>query len=184
MRLLFLAAAYFAVASGTRQKRGVVEEMGNLFEGLHSGLGHFQKSATEELSKLRPWAANLEREMKPAMARVEEEFGSALDKFGFNFGNQDRVDSHMMETAGIPGLGSMLGADLNPFSLFGLARKNWWEGPNVCIDRKVFEEDSDDSVEAQEGENRKRSKFFAMDMSFTSCRDDFNFHECTSQINR
>ena len=37
--------------------------------------------------------------MKPAMARVEEEFDSALDKFGFNFG-QDRVDSHIMDTTG------------------------------------------------------------------------------------
>lgn len=87
---------------------------------------------------------------------------------------------------GIPGLGSLLGANLDPFSLFGLARKNWWEGPNVCIERKVFEEDEDDTSAEETGEadNRRSSKFFAMDMSFTSCRDDFNFHECTSQINR
>ena len=84
---------------------------------------------------------------------------------------------------GIPGLGSLLGANLDPFSLFGLARKNWWEGPNVCIERKVFEED-DENQEGEEADNRRSSKFFAMDMSFTSCRDDFNFHECTSQINR
>merc|ERR1719328_417351 len=81
------------------------------------------------------------------------------------------------------GLGSLLGANLDPFSLFGLARKNWWEGPNVCIERKVFEED-DENQEGEEADNRRSSKFFAMDMSFTSCRDDFNFHECTSQINR
>lgn len=156
--------------------------MGNLFEGLHSGIDHFQRSAQQEISKLKPWAKNLEREMKPAMARVEEEFDSALDKFGFSFG-QDRVDSHIMDTTGIPGLGSLLGANLDPFSLFGLARKNWWEGPNVCIERKVFEED-DENQEGEEADNRRSSKFFAMDMSFTSCRDDFNFHECTSQINR
>ena len=96
---------------------------------------------------------------------------------------KDRVDSHIMDTTGIPGLGSMLGANLDPFSLFGLARKNWWEGPNVCIERKVFEED-DENQEGEEADNRRSSKFFAMDMSFTSCRDDFNFHECTSQINR
>ena len=70
-----------------------------LCEGLHSGIDHFQRSAQQEISKLKPWAKNLEREMKPAMARVEEEFDSALDKFGFNFG-QDRVDSHIMDTTG------------------------------------------------------------------------------------
>ena len=70
-----------------------------LCEGLHSGIDHFQRSAQQEISKLKPWAKNLEREMKPAMARVEEEFDSALDKFGFSFG-QDRVDSHIMDTTG------------------------------------------------------------------------------------
>merc|ERR1719210_1429466 len=154
--------------------------MGNLFEGLHSGIDTLQRSAQQEISKLRPWAENLEREMKPAMARVEEEFGSAFGKFGFNFG-RDRVDSHVMDTTGIPGIGSLLGADLDPFSLFGLARKNWWEGPNVCIDRKVFEEDT---VESESVEEEQKSNFFTMDTSFTSCRDDLNFHECTSKINR
>ena len=55
----------------------------------------------------------------------------------------------------------------------------------VCIERKVFEEDGAEEASAEEESgNGRRSKFFAMDMSFTSCRDDFNFHECSSQINR
>ena len=100
MRLiLFLTSCLHLSAGHAAEKRGVVEEMGNLFEGLHSGIDHFQRSAQHEISKLKPWAKNLEREMKPAMARVEEEFDSALDKFGFNFG-QDRVDSHVMDTTG------------------------------------------------------------------------------------
>ena len=132
MRLLFFLYCLHLSAGHAVEKRGVVEEMGNLFEGLHSGIDTLQRSAQQEISKLRPWAENLEREMKPAMARVEEEFGSAFGKFGFNFG-RDRVDSHVMDTTGIPGLGSMLGADLDPFSLFGLVRKNWWEGPNVSF---------------------------------------------------
>ena len=51
------------------------------------------------LSILQPWAAELEREMKPALSRVEERLGSALDDFGFSFGNE-RIDSHIMDTTG------------------------------------------------------------------------------------
>ena len=47
----------------------------------------------------QPWAAELEREMKPAMDRVEERLGSALDDLGFSFGNE-RIDSHVMDTTG------------------------------------------------------------------------------------
>ena len=47
----------------------------------------------------QPWAAELEREMKPAMDRVEEQLGSALDDLGFHFGNE-RIDSHAMDTTG------------------------------------------------------------------------------------
>ena len=37
--------------------------------------------------------------MKPALSRVEERLGSALDDFGFSFGNE-RIDSHIMDTTG------------------------------------------------------------------------------------
>ena len=37
--------------------------------------------------------------MKPAMDRVEEQLGSALDDLGFHFGNE-RIDSHAMDTTG------------------------------------------------------------------------------------
>ena len=37
--------------------------------------------------------------MKPALSRVEERLGSALDDFGLSFGNE-RIDSHIMDTTG------------------------------------------------------------------------------------
>ena len=82
----------------------------------------------------------------------------------------------------------MFGSDLDPFALFGLSRQNWWEGPNVCIKRKVMIEGEDDyeedSTTNDENVDNRRGKFFAMDMSVTSCRDDLSFHECTTNINR
>ena len=94
----------------------------------------------------------------------------------------------------MPGLDSMFSnSNLNPFELFGISsRQNWWEGPNVCIDRKVLTGDQEAEAETEtenpetevEAETEKRGKFFSMDTSFTTCRDDANLHECTTKINK
>ena len=92
----------------------------------------------------------------------------------------------------MPGLDSMFSnSNLNPFELFGISsRQNWWEGPNVCIDRKVLTGDQEAEAETGnpetdvEAETEKRGKFFSMDTSFTTCRDDANLHECTTKINK
>ena len=94
----WLILCCLAVAQGM-QKRGVVEEFSKLFDGLNVGFDQVQRAAENEMSKFKPWAETLEREMKPAMDRVEERLGSALDTLGMTFG-QDRVDSHVMNTNG------------------------------------------------------------------------------------
>merc|ERR1711963_474981 len=189
---LGLICLIFATNALGMQKRGVVEEVGNIFEtfthGFTNSFDQFHKVAREEVSRLQPWATELEREMKPALTRVEERLGSALDDLGFSFGNE-RIDSHIMDTTGMPGLNSMFSSsNLNPFEIFGISRQNWWEGPNVCIDRKVLtgdqEETSAEEDEIPDEEPEKRGKFFSMDTSFTTCRDDVNFHECTTKINK
>ncbi len=53
---------------------------------------------------------------------------------------------HVIVT-GMPGLGNMFGQALNPFELFGFTRRNWWEGRNVCVERKVIN-DNDEPEEA------------------------------------
>jgi transforming growth factor-beta-induced protein len=193
-QLVFICLVFATSAFGI-QKRGVVEEVGNIFESFTNGFTNsfdqIHKAAREEVSRLQPWAAELEREMKPALSRVEERLGSALDDFGFSFGNE-RIDSHIMDTTGMPGLDSMFSnSNLNPFELFGISsRQNWWEGPNVCIDRKVLTGDQEAEAETEnpetdvEAEAEKRGKFFSMDTSFTTCRDDANLHECTTKINK
>lgn len=97
--IVLLVAGLVGLTNAGIQKRGVVEEFGNIFEGFSSSIDHFQKAAREEVSKLKPWAATLEREMQPALSRVEERLGSALDNFGLTFGNE-RVDPHVMDTTG------------------------------------------------------------------------------------
>ena len=184
MKKAILLLGLFCTSCLGVQKRGVVEEVGNIFEGFSSSFDQIGRAAREEVNKLGPWAETLEREMKPALTRVEERLGSALDNLGFTFGNE-RVDSHLMDTTGIPGLTSMFNSNLDPFAILGLRRQNWWEGPNVCTERKVLVDNEEQVEDASIDENQRRGgKFFAMDMSFTSCRDDISFHECTTTINR
>ena len=54
----------------------------------------------------------------------------------------------------MPGLDSMFSnSNLNPFELFGISsRQNWWEGPNVCIDRKVLTGDQEAEAETENPE--------------------------------
>lgn len=53
---------------------------------------------------------------------------------------------------GMPGIQSFLGQSLDPFSIFGLTRQNWYEGPNVCIERKVINEEGEETVEDDDAE--------------------------------
>ncbi len=93
--------------------------------------------------------------------------------------------THFEIILGIPGLTSMFNSNLDPFAILGLRRQNWWEGPNVCTERKVLVDNEEQVEDESIDENQRRGgKFFAMDMSFTSCRDDISFHECTTTINR
>ena len=95
MRHSLLLFCFLATAN-SMQKRGVVEEFGKLFGGLNSGFEQIQRTANDEINT---WAEELEREMKPAMEKVEERLGSALDSLGMTFG-RDRQDSHIMNTNG------------------------------------------------------------------------------------
>ena len=99
MKKAILLLGLFCTSCLGVQKRGVVEEVGNIFEGFSSSFDQIGRAAREEVNKLGPWAETLEREMKPALTRVEERLGSALDNLGFTFGNE-RVDSHFMDTTG------------------------------------------------------------------------------------
>lgn len=197
--------ATLVVGSPHRETRGLLEEASKLFEGLHSGLGNIEAAARHEVSKLKPWADRVEEEMGPAMKRVEEQLGSAIETLSERLGNaplfnsHDRLDTHLTTTDEMPGLHSLFsdtfnhGQPLDPFAIFGMRRKQWYEGPNVCVDRRVAldgdeanpEDYGDHNEEEEEDTNRdSRAAFFAMDMSFTSCQDDHNLHECTTHVTR
>ena len=100
--LVLLSLLVVCTQGGRVQKRGVVEEVGNIFGQFASGFDNLRKEAREEFFKTDPyaWAEQLENEMAPAMAKVEERLGSALDQLGFTFGNERR-DPHIVDTDGI-----------------------------------------------------------------------------------
>ncbi len=79
MKKAILLLGLFCTSCLGVQKRGVVEEVGNIFEGFSSSFDQIGRAAREEVNKLGPW--------------------SALDNLGFTFGNE-RVDSHFMDTTG------------------------------------------------------------------------------------
>ena len=117
---------------------------------------------------MRPWAARVEQEMGPAMKRVEQSLGSALDVFADNMGaqavpshrrrvvttqrrgqNDDEEDDEREPPTSGPGLHDFMfgGSSLDPFAIFGISRRTWWEGDNVCVDRKVVKEADEEEEE-------------------------------------
>ena len=180
---------------------------------------------------MRPWAARVEQEMGPAMKRVEQSLGSAMDVFADNLGSPnfpvmshrrrvvsanraDQEDGEREPPTSGPGLHDFIfgGQSLDPFAIFGVSRRKWWEGENVCVDRKAVKEGDEEVEEADEEtesvteaetetateksnntttEKPKTKKGVSsgkrdgkfFDMSFTTCQDSNTVHECTTHIN-
>jgi hypothetical protein len=63
---------------------------------------------------------------EPGFIGHMERFGSHMERFGGHMGS---------ELAGFP-LQSF-----DPFSIFGMVRKKWYQGENVCTEREVVEEE-------------------------------------------
>merc|ERR1719431_774562 len=96
-------------------------------------------------------------------------------------GHMERFGSHM-ETFGEQ-MGSKLSRipfqSFDPFSIFGMVRKKWYQGDNVCTEREVIEED--DGPE-RDGEDNNGFGVFDMNMQVSQCRDEDDLHECTTTI--
>ena len=70
---------------------------------------------------------------EPGILGHMEKFGSHMERFGSHMG---RFGSHMgSEMSGV-GMQSF-----DPFSIFGMVRKKWYQGENVCTEREVIEEE-------------------------------------------
>ena len=76
--VLFVVCFNAYLAQAGIQKRGVVEEIDNIFGRFQNGFKDLHQEMREDIFK--PWAENIEREMAPAMEKVEEELGSAMDR--------------------------------------------------------------------------------------------------------
>jgi len=97
------------------------------------------------------------------------------------FGHMERFGSHMEQ------FGEHMGSELtrmplqsfDPFSIFGMVRKKWYQGDNVCTEREVVEEED---VPERINVNNNGFGVFQMNMQVSQCRDDDNIHECTTSI--
>eukprot|EP00092_Neocalanus_flemingeri_P009443 GFUD01010161.1.p1 GENE.GFUD01010161.1~~GFUD01010161.1.p1 ORF type:complete len:868 (+),score=289.70 GFUD01010161.1:35-2638(+) len=100
----------------------------------------------------------------PGILSHMERFGDHFERFGGHMGSE---------------LGGLDMQSFDPFSIFGMVRKKWYQGDNVCTEREVVEEE-----DAPERINVNNNGFgvFQMNMQVSQCRDDDNTHECTTTI--
>lgn len=182
-----------ALGQGGRQGRGFVDDFGKVWSQINHGLDEFQDAANEELLKMKPMAEQLEREIKPAFAQIETRLNQAISNVAGQiqdsplFDRLDNAASSVYEQAGqaAPDFASLMSGlqtqALDPFRVFGVSRRNWWEGENVCVERSVTEESPEE--QEQGGDKIERGLgFMKMDMTMTTCRDGDNYHECTTKV--
>jgi len=214
-------AAVLALAAADRKTRGLVDNVGKLWSNVfNTGFDQFQEATMRQAERLRPWAARVEEEMAPAMKRVEQSLGSAFDVFADSLSfptthrrrvvttqrrgqnDDDAEDDDEREPTSGPGLHDFMfgGSALDPFAIFGVSRRKWWEGDNVCVERKVVKESDEEEVvddgdadssnatstvsttsKPKSNGGKRGGRVF--DMSFTTCRDTDTLHECTTHIN-
>lgn len=183
-----------------RQQRGLIEDM---FSDLSSGLNQFGHSASVDISRfgqeMRPAVRQVESTLNHAMRQVIHNSNTLLNRYnpllsqlGLGSAADDRIEQETHEGVDAPAegasedpFGGLLGGSsssaLDPLSLFGLMsgrRNNWWDGPNVCVERDVVEEGSEETRDGSDG-----GPIYMMDMTMTSCRDGLTFHECTTKAN-
>jgi len=119
-----------------------------------------------------------EREDNVKVAESEHGIFGNMDRFGEHMQN---FGSQMQRFGGHPGSGpfGFPVESFDPFSIFGIVRKKWYQGDNVCTDREVIEEEdvADVSESSQDGFG-----VFHMNMQVSQCRDDEGIHECTTTI--
>lgn len=196
--LLRISIILLLVTQGWAQRgsKGLFEDAENIWSHINTGIDQFQVSAARDLAKLKPWAQQVEEEMKPALSQVEEHLGSAFNQMAehLDFAS-DRVDEpEVVETSPnadppmkIHPLHQLLGGlhrgPMNPFRIFGISSRKWWDGPNVCVERQVIEEDKEAEEKSEDGEAASNPGIaIHMDMTLTTCRDGDNFHECTTKV--
>ena len=182
-----------------REQRGLLDD---ILGDLSAGIGSIGVSARHDFQKFgqefRPAMEQMNQAFGNIAGEVVRNTGNVIRNNPlFQVDNMDRVGeveeypslSHSSgpaseqspnPMAGIPGLHNLFGGDqsLDPFAIFGLSRRRWYDGPNVCVDRKVLDETETDS-----DKETIDTTPILMDMTMTSCKDGPNYHECTTRAN-
>jgi len=166
------------------------------WEQLNSGMERLGQESRKDLDLLSGWAGRVEQEMAPALDKFSAQVGGlvtdlvdALEESPLlepalvsrADGSPVLSGEHSMDRLGqlsLPGLlgqlarvGKPAQQSFDPFSFFGLARRNWWEGEHVCTSRDLLEE----GVGTEENG-------FRLNMQLSQCREGENSHECSTII--
>jgi len=151
-----------------RNGRGFLTDMAGLLGDLGTIVDDFQDHAREEVERIKPALSEADDDLEEAVDHFKSAFDRIADSFGsgpaftlkssigsVGTGAQERVDDGHFDggvrvpDVRMPGLFSQaFGGNseidpLNPLSIFGLNMKSykpWYEGENVCVESKIFEE--------------------------------------------
>ena len=188
--LCLLVAASSALPEEERQGKGLFTDLVKLWGGFSDTLDQFQEKAEEEVESLKPMLKKADDEFSSAMDDLKTKFDTVADSLGSvveeRFGTVNRNDegdvvidsdhSIVRPFVNIFDQGMMM----NPFDIFRRQGLNWYDGPNVCVETKIFEPNEESSPESGESVAESLPQFFSMASSFESCSNGPNFHECKS----
>lgn len=140
-------------------------DLGNLGDGIDDGLKvHFENGETEDLEGSRI---------------PQPSGGSDLDDVEMN---RPTFGSSFPFNPFLP-----FGGVFNrrpEFNLFDFSnRRQWWKGPNVCVDREETDEGKNEE-EVEEKSNGNTFFFSIGHMEMTSCKDTGSVYTCTTKTSR
>ena len=161
-----------------------------------------------KVQRMKPALEDADGELEEAMDKFKSAFDKVADSFGSGpaFSYDDRHDDTAVTSDGgvrVPevrmpsifaqafGQDGPLSRNDDPLSIFGFSlnkRKPWYKGENVCVESKIFEENSgkdqeDSDPDAEVEVIDRQGKFFGlMEGNFASnirtCSNGPNFHQC------
>uniref|UniRef100_A0A0K2U317 Midline fasciclinlike [Tribolium castaneum] n=1 Tax=Lepeophtheirus salmonis TaxID=72036 RepID=A0A0K2U317_LEPSM len=179
MRLFWIITFIIGVSHGAHE---FTNEATHLWDQIYDGFETIHDSAYKEIN---PWATSLEAKVGEALDDIFEPQRRRNDNVDSDKDSQEpSTNTPQLHQQSFPLNQLFQNVFKMPQSLFP-TKRNWWNGENVCVERKVIDESKNATSANEEEENRtqKGIRLF-MDFSMTSCRDEINLHECTTTVNK
>ncbi|QQP41519.1 Midline fasciclinlike [Caligus rogercresseyi] len=177
MRLVWIIALTIGVCRGANEFR---DEASHLWDQIYDGFETIHATAYKEI---HPWASTFEAKVGEALDDIFEPTRRSGEVDQPNNNNDSKTSPALPSVFPLNHL--FKNVFQMPHGLFP-GKRNWWNGDNVCSERRMIDEAKNSSVSSsreEESEGKKGIQFL-MDFSMTSCRDDTNLHECTTTVNK